>query len=279
MSGHPSTLTDAELVERCRAGDTDAWNELVERFSRYVYAVTVKGFRLGAEDAEDVYQEVFTRVYTHLGTLRDDSAVRPSITQLTRRLCLDTIAKSGREQPAADPISAEIAADLDAIEEALTIREALTTLPRALSGGARPLLRPRPELSHHLERARAALPERSRAASPAASEDCARSSREEVRPLRGLGSRWAAGGIAKRGWASSCASCDPPRKGGLGLRRSCRGLAARSTRSSPAPRRALEFRAALIAALEVALEQAGYEPDRRVVSWLEQRLAPPPDPA
>ena len=41
----------------------------------------------------------------------------------------------------------------------------------------------------------------------------------------------------------------------------------------------LEFRAALIADLEVALEQAGYEPDRRVVSWLEQRLAQPPDPA
>jgi RNA polymerase sigma factor (sigma-70 family) len=129
MSGHPSTLTDAELVERCRAGDADAWNELVERFSRYVYAVTVKGFRLGAEDAEDVYQEVFTRVYTHLGTLRDESAVRPWIAQLTRRVCLDTIARSGREQPAADPISAEIAADLDAIEEAFTIREALTTLP------------------------------------------------------------------------------------------------------------------------------------------------------
>jgi hypothetical protein len=39
----------------------------------------------------------------------------------------------------------------------------------------------------------------------------------------------------------------------------------------------LEFRAALIADLETALEQAGFEPDRRIVSWLEQRLAQHPD--
>ena len=64
-------LTDAELVKRCRAGDPEAWNALVERFSRYVYAICVKGFRLKEEDAEDVFQDVFTRVYTQLDKLRD----------------------------------------------------------------------------------------------------------------------------------------------------------------------------------------------------------------
>jgi hypothetical protein len=39
----------------------------------------------------------------------------------------------------------------------------------------------------------------------------------------------------------------------------------------------LEFRAAVIADLEVALEQAGVEPDRRTVSWLEERLGLPQD--
>jgi hypothetical protein len=39
----------------------------------------------------------------------------------------------------------------------------------------------------------------------------------------------------------------------------------------------LEFRAAVLADLEVALEQAGVEPDRRIVSWLEHRLGLPPD--
>jgi len=126
-----STLTDAELVQQCRAGDREAWNELVERFSRYVYAVCVKGFRLGEEDAEDVFQEVFMRVFTHLDTLRDDAALRPWIAQLTRRLCLDSISRSGREQPAAEPVDEDVAGDLDEIDEAFNVREALTSLPEA----------------------------------------------------------------------------------------------------------------------------------------------------
>ena len=44
-------LTDAELVHRCREGDVEAWNALVERFSRYVYAICVQGFRLREQDA------------------------------------------------------------------------------------------------------------------------------------------------------------------------------------------------------------------------------------
>jgi RNA polymerase sigma-70 factor (ECF subfamily) len=126
-----STLTDAELVRHCRAGNTDAWNELVERFSRYVYAVCTKGFRLDAEDAEDVFQEVFTRVFTHLDTLRDDAALRPWIAQLTRRLCLDKISSGAREQPTSEPIAEENGQNLDEIDEAFEVREALGTLSEA----------------------------------------------------------------------------------------------------------------------------------------------------
>jgi RNA polymerase sigma-70 factor (ECF subfamily) len=126
-----SSLADGELVERCRAGDADAWNELVERFSRYVYAVAIRGFRLSEQDAEDAFQEVFARVYTNLHKLRDDTALRPWIAQLTRRVCLDSIAKSGREQPTAEPAVEEGRDDLAEIEEAFAVREAVTTLPEA----------------------------------------------------------------------------------------------------------------------------------------------------
>ena len=95
--------TDAQLVARCRAGDDDAWRELVERFSRYVYAIAVQAFRLPEADAEDVFQEVFARAYENLPKLRDDSAIRPWLAQLTRRLCLDTIRAGAREQPGRAP--------------------------------------------------------------------------------------------------------------------------------------------------------------------------------
>lgn len=126
-----ATMTDAELVACCRAGDADAWNELVVRFSRYVYAVCHRGFRLDQTDAEDAFQEVFTRVYTRLDTLRDDDALRPWIAQLTRRVCLDAVARNGRERPGSEPVSDEATEVLAEIEDAVALREALSTLPEA----------------------------------------------------------------------------------------------------------------------------------------------------
>src|SRR3954467_13823944 len=95
-------LTDSELVARCRSGDQQAWAELVDRFSRYVYAISVQAFRLSDADAEDVFQEVFARAYEHLDALRDDAAVRPWLAQLTRRLCIDRLRAASRERPAAE---------------------------------------------------------------------------------------------------------------------------------------------------------------------------------
>ena len=83
-----TSLTDGQLVARCRRGDQEAWRLLVERFSRYVHAISIQGFRLSEHDAEDVFQDVFARAYQRLGQLRDDDAVRPWLAQLTRRACL-----------------------------------------------------------------------------------------------------------------------------------------------------------------------------------------------
>ena len=124
-----ATLTDAELVRRCRADDAGAWNELVERYSRYVYAIAARGFRLSDEDAEDVFQDVFTRIYTRLDSLRDDSALRPWIAQLTRRRCLDAVAAK-REVPA-EEVTEEGSSDLSDVEEAFEVREAVAGLSEA----------------------------------------------------------------------------------------------------------------------------------------------------
>ncbi|HEU5065124.1 MAG TPA: sigma-70 family RNA polymerase sigma factor [Gaiellaceae bacterium] len=121
--------SDAQLVARCRQGDGDAWRELVERFSRYVYAIAVQAYRLPPSDAEDVFQEVFARAYENLHKLRDDSAIRPWLAQLTRRLCLDTIRASSRVQPE-ESIEPQEADDAIAkLDEALVVHEALATLP------------------------------------------------------------------------------------------------------------------------------------------------------
>ena len=123
--------TDAQLVSRCRSGDQDAWNELVERFSRYVFAICVQAFRLPAEDAEDVFQEVFAKVYERLDTLRSDEAIQPWIAQLTRRVCVDRL-RSGSREESTDETELEADPDEDAlarIDEALDVHDAMAGLP------------------------------------------------------------------------------------------------------------------------------------------------------
>ena len=123
--------TDAQLVSRCRAGEPEAWNEFVERFSRYVYAICSRGFRLAQHDAEDVFQEVFARVYEHLDRLRSDDAIRPWIAQLTRRLCIDRLRLLARDTPSdAEPDERELDEPevddvLSQLDDAMSVRSAL----------------------------------------------------------------------------------------------------------------------------------------------------------
>jgi RNA polymerase sigma factor (sigma-70 family) len=128
MSMHVE-LTDAQLVARCRSGDHDAWQELVERFSRYVYAIAVQAFKLPDYDAEDVFQEVFARAYEHLGKLRDDEAIRPWLAQLTRRLCIDRLRAAAHEQPEDVVESGDLDDTMTRLDDALAVHEALAILP------------------------------------------------------------------------------------------------------------------------------------------------------
>lgn len=121
--------TDAAVLARCRAGDEAAWAELVERYSRYVYAIAVQAFRLSPADADDVFQDAFARVYERLGTLRDDASFRPWLAQLTRRLCLDRVrAGPGGVELDEEVLALEAEDELNRLEEALAVRDALGSL-------------------------------------------------------------------------------------------------------------------------------------------------------
>ena len=149
-------LTDAQLVARCRTGDHDAWRELVDRFSRYVYAIAVQGFKLPEHDAEDVFQEVFTRAYEHLHKLRDDDAIRPWLAQLTRRLCIDRLRAGANEQLDDDVEIADAGDTIARLDDSLAVHEALSALPDNCQEildrfFARDESSPRTPLRHHRE--------------------------------------------------------------------------------------------------------------------------------
>ncbi len=120
-------LSDSALVADCLAGEQAAWNELVERFSRYVFAIATQAFRLSQTDAEDVFQDVFARIYDRLDTLRDPAALRPWIAQLTRRECIDRLRTATRETPV-ETLPEEIENVIDHLEEAFDVRIELGAL-------------------------------------------------------------------------------------------------------------------------------------------------------
>ena len=147
-------LSDEHLVARCRGGDSEAWAVLVERFSRYVYAICVRGFRLSPQDAEDVFQDVFAKTHERLGRLRDDAAIRPWIGQLTRRCCIDRLRSTREEGVGPDADVADPTDNLHDVEQAFDVQQALKRARGALPRASRPLLRPRSELPDDRCRAR-----------------------------------------------------------------------------------------------------------------------------
>jgi RNA polymerase sigma-70 factor (ECF subfamily) len=126
------SLGDAALMRACRERNEDAWAALVERFSRYVYAIAMQAYRLPEPDAEEVFQEVFSRTYEHLDRLRSDEAIRPWIGQLTRRLAIDRLRLSGRAQlgdASIEVIDVRASEELARLDEALSVHAAMATLP------------------------------------------------------------------------------------------------------------------------------------------------------
>jgi RNA polymerase sigma factor (sigma-70 family) len=66
---------DARLVKRCRAGDQAAWDELVDRYQRLIYAIPRRA-GLGEEQAADVFQEVFVTLLEKIDQIEQPDRIR-----------------------------------------------------------------------------------------------------------------------------------------------------------------------------------------------------------
>jgi RNA polymerase sigma-70 factor, ECF subfamily len=78
------------LLERCRQGDDLAWEMLVRRFQGRVYGVGM--FYLSdTEEARDLAQEVFIRIYRRLDLCTNDETFIPWMIQIARNAAIDRI--------------------------------------------------------------------------------------------------------------------------------------------------------------------------------------------
>jgi RNA polymerase sigma-70 factor (ECF subfamily) len=89
---------EAQLVQQCLRGDGAAWEELVRRHSRRIFNLCYR-FTNQRQEAEDLSQEVFMRVYKTLGSYRDIyGAFGTWVTSVTRNLLIDHYRRTRRDR-------------------------------------------------------------------------------------------------------------------------------------------------------------------------------------
>src|SRR5438105_954169 len=104
IAGGPMSDTDTALVRRARDGDRPAFEELVRRTSRLVFARlyldTGDGHR-----AEDLLQETYLLAFRSLRRLEDPAGFRPWLLTIAHRVLIDAARRDARQKRAAPPRS------------------------------------------------------------------------------------------------------------------------------------------------------------------------------
>lgn len=78
--------SDAELITACRRGEEVAWDLLVARYQRLVYAIP-RRYGLTPTEVEDVFQAVWMRLLQHLHRLEEPDRVSAWLVTTARREC------------------------------------------------------------------------------------------------------------------------------------------------------------------------------------------------
>jgi RNA polymerase sigma factor (sigma-70 family) len=75
---------DHDLLSACRAGDEDAWRELIRKYSPLIFSIPLK-LGIPREDATEIFQEVCLTLLSQLPRLRDDRTLPAWLIKVTVR--------------------------------------------------------------------------------------------------------------------------------------------------------------------------------------------------
>jgi RNA polymerase sigma factor (sigma-70 family) len=98
MQSHSSGPSNTELLARCRAGDSHAWQLVVRRYGRLVHSVPVR-YGLSTGEVEDVGQEVFWALAQQLERIEDPERLGGWLLTTARRVSWRLIRRKRQEQP------------------------------------------------------------------------------------------------------------------------------------------------------------------------------------
>jgi len=115
---------DLEFVERLKASDPTAYEELIERYAEMVYRVAYRILQ-DPHDAEDAMQENFLTVYRRIGSFRGDSKFSTWLYRIATNVALDMVRARQRKQ------GHDVSWD-DSEEEGAPLPDTVTPLPEEI---------------------------------------------------------------------------------------------------------------------------------------------------
>jgi RNA polymerase sigma factor (sigma-70 family) len=98
--GEAESGPDAGVIARVRAGETEAYAELVRAHAPI--ALRTAALMGAGADAEDVVQDAFVKAYLALGTFRGDAAFRPWLLRIVANETRNAVRSARRQQTAVD---------------------------------------------------------------------------------------------------------------------------------------------------------------------------------
>ncbi len=90
-------MEDAELIILVREGNTNAFRFLVDKHKNLVWHLVLRLINK-REDAEDLCQDIFIRVFKDIGKFRGESKLSTWIGTIAYHTCIDYLRKRGREK-------------------------------------------------------------------------------------------------------------------------------------------------------------------------------------
>ena len=83
---------ERQLIARCKDGDIEAYEQLIQGYQKKVYNIALK--MLGnAEDASDAAQEALIKVYKSIAGFKEESSLSTWIYRIATNVCLDELRK------------------------------------------------------------------------------------------------------------------------------------------------------------------------------------------
>ena len=91
------SAADDALIARCLEQEAAAWEEIVRRFRRRVFHIAYK-FTGKHDEAEDLTQEIFLKVFRSLDKFNRDADFSTWLSSVARNYCIDRYRSSKREK-------------------------------------------------------------------------------------------------------------------------------------------------------------------------------------